>query len=664
MNSIQNQKIIRDLLRQDHEGKYYEETKFKEVVNLVINKINITKDDHEHVCDFLAQYLYFSTKENGYYFNLKRKQTKKKDEYKEFILASLTIIDTLTVNENIFIEIDDKSLNLDDIINKTLSEKIHINQNSDDKMIDFKELVCSNAVSNVKIKEQNINVDEEEINTEEMDELEKIMFGSFNTGNINNDKYVYPIDKEYTVIKRTDTLNGPYGTQWFHDKQVNDTLTPQIEPLCKIYDVLRAVVLPPQRSPLWFATRYEAITASDGGTVLGLNSHEPQFDFIVKKCIGKPFLSNKFCYHGKKLEEPATMVYAYRMNVEVQEFGLMMHKKHKIFGASPDGICSRLKLDKKHISKYVGRMLEIKCPYSRKEWKIPGIANINPNDHKDKMVACPLYYWVQMQLQLECCDLEECDFWQCDIREYTSKEEFITDTDANEPFRSKTFGYEKGCLLQFVPKNRLQDIEDGKYYDVIYDEATFVYPTKIEMSPHDCDMWIKDKMLEISKDPKFFDRVFDKVIYWRIEHTTNITFKRDRVWFSESLPTFTKMWDYVKFFRSNPIQCELFSEYLKSLSIKKNIKVMDVVEKLYNMKDVNYNKFIEDLKIEIKNGNQKKLDNAKKKLDKYNTDNEIFNEYAFTDPDPMTITKKPFISKTKSKPMKHTNQYNDYAFVD
>ena len=29
---------------------------------------------------------------------------------------------------------------------------------------------------------------------------------------------------------------------------------------------------------------------------------------------------------------------------------------------------------------------------------------------------CPHYYWVQVQVQLECCDLEEFDFWQCSIR--------------------------------------------------------------------------------------------------------------------------------------------------------------------------------------------------------------------------------------------------------
>ena len=91
------------------------------------------------------------------------------------------------------------------------------------------------------------------------------------------------------------------------------------------------------------------------------------------------------------------------MNVSTSEFGLIGHPKYSFLGASPDRICNHYKLDGIHKSKYVGRMLEIKCPLVRKiKMSGPIVDNI-----------CPIYYWIQVQLQLECCDLEECDFWQC-----------------------------------------------------------------------------------------------------------------------------------------------------------------------------------------------------------------------------------------------------------
>ena len=114
------------------------------------------------------------------------------------------------------------------------------------------------------------------------------------------------------------------------------------------------------------------------------------------------------------LEEPATMVYQYRMNVTVEEFGLMIHPKYSFLGASPDGIVNHYKLNGKHKTKYVGRMLEIKCPKVRKI----------KMDGPIKNHICPIYYWDQVQLQLECCDLEECDFWQCKISLYKTRQEF------------------------------------------------------------------------------------------------------------------------------------------------------------------------------------------------------------------------------------------------
>lgn len=409
------------------------------------------------------------------------------------------------------------------------------------------------------------------------------------------DSYQYPSDNKYNVIKRNTVNYGPFGTQWIHDIQVDDLMTNEIKKAEKQFLILKNIKSPKQRTDEWYKIRYNRITASDCGCVLNLNIYEPQYSFILKKTIGIPFKSNEYCYHGKKFEGIAIMIYEYRMNVRVTEFGLIPHPKYDFLGASPDGICSQFKYDNIHRSKFVGRMLEIKCPLSRKL--------IKTGDIIDNI--CPIYYYAQIQLQLECCDLNECDFWQCDIQEYSTREEFINDTDSNEPFRSKQTGFEKGCLIQLIPKDKINDVLNGKYLDVVYEHAIFIYPPKIEMTPYECDIWISNTLSNLNKDSKYNEYVFDKIIFWRLRDSVNVTIKRDTKWFETNFPKLKQMWDYVLFFRKNKDKLDLLIKFIESLSntskTKKNDVIMDVIQKLYHTEVHNYNNFIKEFPKIIEN---------------------------------------------------------------
>nr|QBK89087.1 MAG: YqaJ-like recombinase domain protein [Mimivirus LCMiAC02] len=434
-----------------------------------------------------------------------------------------------------------------------------------------------------------------------------------------NKVYKYPIENKYTVAKKTTDDHGPYGTQWVHEPQIDDELSDELKNRAIIYKKLRAIEYIPQRSKKWFKLRMERITASDGGIILDVSHYDRPYKFILKKVAPPPFNSNKPCYHGKKLEEPATMIYAYRMNVTVEEFGLMSHLTINILGASPDGICNKYKLDGETLSKYVGRMLEIKCPYSRK------IEMDGPiYDH-----ICPKHYWVQVQLQLECCNLEECDFWQCNMKEYLNRNEFMKDTDPDEPFRSLEYGYEKGCLIQLYPISRIEDkkkktrpsrYEDSPYEKAIYADAIFIYPKKIEMSPHDCDTWVSDMMDDIPNNPKYKDYVFDKVLYWKLIESKNVTIKRDRKWFNKNFPNFEKMWNYVTFLRKNDYQLALFVNYVNSRPIKYNKKIMKVLDDLFHTEAKDYDIMCKEMEKEIGSGkvekDMRRLKRENKKLNK------------------------------------------------
>lgn len=395
--------------------------------------------------------------------------------------------------------------------------------------------------------------------------------------------YYLPEEKEYVYDRE------------IYDEFVDDDIGPNEKRLTKILDGLLNIEYPEQRSPAWFKLRNEKITASDGGCVLGDNHLEKPYKFILKKCNNPPFESSAACYHGTKYEEIATKIYEYRMNVDIKEFGLIGHPQYDFLGASPDGIVGRNKSDCKHLTKYVGRMLEIKCPKSR-------VINM---DGDIKGHICPIYYWDQVQLQLECCDLDECDFWQCSIKEYNTRESFLADTDPKSPFKSKSFGYEKGCIIQLLPQSDFKNMTKLEYDKFVWGNASWIYPPKIEMTPHECDMWILDTLDKIITSPEYSyidntngilkRKIFDRVLYWRLEASKNVTIMRDKEWFKETLPKMQKMWDYVIFFRNNPSEMDLLNRYINSMILKKNKKIMEVVDMIYGSND------IEKTNLEIEN---------------------------------------------------------------
>ncbi len=405
--------------------------------------------------------------------------------------------------------------------------------------------------------------------------------------------YEYPCEK-FKCTKKSGWACEPEGTQWIHDKQIDDVLDEKAKNTTKILEKLMKLEFPPQRSEGWFALRHGAVTASDGGIVVHENHYEMPYKILIKKIPGKPFEPSAACYHGTKYEQIATMIYEYRMNVKVVDFGLIRHPKYSFLAASPDGIIGHYKHDGKHLTKYVGRMLEIKCPVTR---PIKTTGEIRGN-------ICPSYYWVQVQLQLECCNLNECDFWQCKITEYESKEAFLNDTNLKEPFRSKQTGMEKGCLIQIVPMNKHEELKNN-YWDTVYECAKFIHPPKIEMSPYECDKWIAETMVN-------FDELclegycFDSIKYWRAEKSKCVVIKRDKQWFAESLPIFQQMWKYVEYLREerNEQKSKILFEYIDALekdakskipsnqkflsheqNEKLNNKIMNTVKMIYDEPD-------------------------------------------------------------------------------
>ena len=156
--------------------------------------------------------------------------------------------------------------------------------------------------------------------------------------------------------------------------------------------VLRLIELnklsPPQRTPEWYAMRQTMMTASNAASALGIKPYASYSGDIrndtIKQIVYGTFKGNAATQHGNEWEDRIRDMFCDISGMQVEEFGLMRHPTLPWLGASPDGISM------------CGSLVEIKAPYKRQI--VPG----HP----------PHHYLPQVQVQLQCCDLQICYFVQ------------------------------------------------------------------------------------------------------------------------------------------------------------------------------------------------------------------------------------------------------------
>ena len=270
---------------------------------------------------------------------------------------------------------------------------------------------------------------------------------------------------------------------------------------------LKELKLPEQRSEEWYKIRENLLTASSLADALGKGHFQTRDDLLVSKTteekqeISKA--SRDIMQWGVKYEPVATMFYEHLNNLKIVEFGLIPHPKLSVFGASPDGIT-----DIDSPPGLVGRMLEIKCPPKR-----------------EFTHEVPKHYWMQMQGQLEVCDLEECDFLQVKIEEYTDVSEYEKDIMIND-------GLKHGYTSDNLPK--------GLVLEFYTDEGI-----EYEFSP-----WLAslDDILNW-KNKIVGERGVCVEKWWKITRYECTLVRRDREWWNSVVPDIIKFWSEVVHYR-------------------------------------------------------------------------------------------------------------------
>ena len=288
---------------------------------------------------------------------------------------------------------------------------------------------------------------------------------------------------------------------------------PVVEVIQEKIEKIKKKDQPTQRTSEWYTYRHNLITASNAYKVFENESSRNQL--IYEKCV-PPYIPNSNAensetsytqvnvnsalHWGQKYEPISVMVYEHLYNTTVGDFGCIQHDTYCFIGASPDGI----NIDPN--SPIYGRMLEIKNPVSR---EIDGIPKKE--------------YWVQMQQQMEVCDLDECDFLETKFTEYVNEDEFNKDGEFTE---TAVEGNMKGIIMYFSNKNG-HPVYKYKPLHIDNHEDFLVWEEQQMDENEDTMTWIKN-------------------IYWKLEQISCVLVQRNQKWFHDNVCAMKELWEIVE----------------------------------------------------------------------------------------------------------------------
>jgi putative phage-type endonuclease len=266
-------------------------------------------------------------------------------------------------------------------------------------------------------------------------------------------------------------------------------------------NVLKAKPQPPQRTKEWYEFRYQLITASNA--YKAFESQATQNQLIYEKChplqtasetVGQ--INTSTTLHWGQMCEPCSVLFYEReYNTRVGDFGCIQHETYSFLGASPDGINIDPTNDR------YGRMLEIKNIVNR---EIDGVPKKE--------------YWIQMQLQMETCDLDECDFLETKFTRYNCEADYLADpTD------------EKCTILYFA------NGEGNPVY--VYQPLEYLVRSLEEV-----EEWVDQEKEKAEKK----GLLWIANIYLKLEVISCVLVTRNRQWFQDNVHELEAIWRIIE----------------------------------------------------------------------------------------------------------------------
>lgn len=209
-----------------------------------------------------------------------------------------------------------------------------------------------------------------------------------------------------------------------------------------------------QRTSQWHAKRSEMITASEVSKAFKTGTPSARREMMLKKIEGSKSTdgsgTNAACAWGTQFEPVAKYLYC-KLNGggTIVDTSCVPHPVHSFLGASPDGIY----FPESPSDTRWGKLIEFKCPISRKF---------------DETTPIPDAYYHQMQLQMECCNIDECDY--VEMRFVTLSQSEWNTTAA--PYKGRFAVYEDDSHVEYDwdehPEWRARLKQRGGEYKVIH----------------------------------------------------------------------------------------------------------------------------------------------------------------------------------------------------
>ena len=311
-----------------------------------------------------------------------------------------------------------------------------------------------------------------------------------------------------------------YPSTFVSKKWTNEKNEEKRDAITKKIVGLLSLPQPVQRTAEWYTFRHNLITASNA--YKAFESQATQNQLIYEKCLpckladAGPVSIDSTLHYGQKYEPLSVMYYEHTYKTSVIELGCIVHPRFPFLGASPDGInfdSTNQDLDRH------GRMLEIKNVVNR---EIDGIPKKE--------------YWIQMQLQMETCDLDECDFLETRFVEYVGETEFLEDseslTDSELGSESDLFvsrdGNAKGVIMYFADK-------EGR---PVYKYKPWDLKKKSEY-----ESWYENTLQTMTENGGY---TWVTNIYWKLEEVSCVLVLRNRKWFTDNIEQLKTVWSTIE----------------------------------------------------------------------------------------------------------------------
>lgn len=250
-----------------------------------------------------------------------------------------------------------------------------------------------------------------------------------------------------------------------------------------------------QRTNAWHLKRGEMLTASEIYKTVkdatACQRHELMVNKLTPRDSSSQMNTARSLLWGTRYEPIAKHIFEDMFGVQIVDTTCIPHPTHSFLGASPDGI----QITADTADPRYGRLVEFKCPISR---------------DFDESTPVPSMYVHQMQLQMECAQLNCCDYMEMKFRD---------------------MNFTEWSEVQTKYKSVFLVCEDGN--EVLYrnfNDTRSIVEWKDEVTANDDRNWM--------------------FVFWVLQKYRHQVVQKDTNWLDTNLPYFDATWTEIKAHRA------------------------------------------------------------------------------------------------------------------